>query len=165
MLDLKALGKQIREVRLMKNFSMEEMAEGIAFAHAYGVRVHVTANILAHNYDLEGAREYFKEMKDIKPDALIVADPGMFTLAKEECPDIDIHISTQANNTNYMTYNFWWKMGATRVVSARELSLREIKEIREKIPEEMEIENKKLKADNAKQAARIAELEAMLAVK
>lgn len=124
-----------------KNFTKDDMREGIAFAHERNVKVYVTANILAHNYDLEGAREYFKEMNDIKPDALIVADPGMFTLAKEECPDIDIHISTQANNTNYMTYNFWWKMGATRVVSARELSLREIKEIREKIPEGMEIES------------------------
>ena len=124
-----------------KNFSAEDMKEGIAFAHERGVKVYVTANILAHNYDLEGARQYFRELKEIKPDALIIADPGMFTLAKEECPDIEIHISTQANNTNYMTYLFWHKMGAARVVSARELSLREIKEIRENIPEDLEIES------------------------
>ncbi len=124
-----------------KNFSKEEMAEGIKFAHEHGVRVHVTANILAHNYDLDGAREYFKELNELKPDALIIADPGMFTLAKEECPDIDIHVSTQANNTNYMTYNFWYKQGAKRVVSARELSLKEIKEIRQNIPDDMEIES------------------------
>lgn len=124
-----------------KNFTIEEMAEGIAFAHEHNVKVYVTANILAHNYDLEGARKYFEELKEIKPDALIISDPGMFTIAKEVCPEIDIHISTQANNTNYMTYLFWHKMGATRVVSARELSLREIKEIREHIPEEMEIES------------------------
>ncbi|MDD6811938.1 MAG: U32 family peptidase [Lachnospiraceae bacterium] len=124
-----------------KNFTREEMAQGIAFAHEHGVRVHVTANILAHNYDLDGAREYFKELKEMKPDALIIADPGMFTLAKEICPEIDIHISTQANNTNYMTYLFWYKQGAKRVVSARELSLREIKEIREHIPDELEIES------------------------
>ena len=124
-----------------KNFSKEDMAEGICFAHEHGVKVYVTANILAHNYDLEGAREYFKELKEMKPDALIISDPGMFTIAKEECPEIEIHISTQANNTNYMTYQFWWKQGATRVVSARELSLAEIKEIREHIPEEMEIES------------------------
>lgn len=124
-----------------KNFSKEDMAEGIQFAHAHQVKVYVTANILAHNYDLEGAREYFKELKEMKPDALIISDPGMFTIAKEECPEIDIHISTQANNTNYMTYQFWWKQGATRVVSARELSLAEIKEIRNHIPEEMEIES------------------------
>ncbi len=124
-----------------KNFSMEDMREGIAFAHERGVKVYVTANILAHNYDLEGARNYFKELKEIKPDALIISDPGMFTIAKEECPEIEIHISTQANNTNYMTYLFWHKLGAARVVSARELSLREIKEIRENIPENLEIES------------------------
>ena len=85
-----------------KNFSSEEMKQGIEFAHEYGVRVHVTANILAHNDDLEGAAEYFRELKELKPDALIIADPGMFTLAREICPEIDIHISTQANNTNYI---------------------------------------------------------------
>jgi len=127
-----------------KNFSMEEMAEGIVFAHAHGVKVYVTANILAHNDDLEGAAAYFAELKNMKPeppDALIISDPGMFTIAKEVWPEVEIHISTQANNTNYQTYQFWWKMGAKRVVSARELSLKEIKEIRERIPEEMEIES------------------------
>ncbi len=124
-----------------KNFTSEEMAEGIAYAHAHGVRVHVTANILAHNCDLEGARAYFGELKELKPDALIIADPGMFVLAKEICPEIDIHVSTQANNTNYMTCRFWYEQGAKRVVLARELSLREIKEIRENIPEDMEIES------------------------
>ncbi len=124
-----------------KNFTLAEMAEGIAFAHAHGVRVHVTANILAHNYDLEGAKAYFKELKEMKPDALIIADPGMFMLARQICPEIDIHVSTQANNTNYMTYRFWYEQGARRVVSARELSLTEIREIREKIPEDLEIES------------------------
>ena len=178
-----------------KNFSPEEMAEGIAFAHAYGVRVHVTANILAHNYDLSGAKKYFEELRDLKhiiteqdmiwvneareaiataeesgkviqvsgsrdrlekeyldkwkpgyevtahPDALIVADPGMYSMCREVWPEAEIHISTQANNTNYETYKFWWKMGAKRVVSARELSLREIAEIRDNIPEDMEIES------------------------
>lgn len=124
-----------------KNFTKKEMTEGIAFAHAHGVRVHVTANILAHNDDMEGAAAYFRELKEMKPDALIIADPGMFMLAKEICPEIDIHISTQANNTNYLTYRFWHEQGAKRVVSARELSLREIREIRERIPEELEIES------------------------
>ena len=124
-----------------KNFTPEEMAEGITFAHEHGVRVHVTANILAHNYDLEGARVYFRELKAMKPDALIIADPGMFMLAREICPEIDIHISTQANNTNYMTYRFWYEQGAKRVVSARELSLAEIREIRANIPEDLEIES------------------------
>lgn len=127
-----------------KNFSMEEMAEGIAYAHAHGVKVYVTANILAHNEDLDGAVSYFEELKNLKPDApdaLIISDPGMYMIAKEVCPEIERHISTQANNTNYMTYRFWWEQGAKRVVSARELSLREIKKIRENIPEEMEIES------------------------
>ncbi len=124
-----------------KNFSLEDMKEGIEFAHERGVKVYVTANILAHNYDLEGARQYFRELKEIGPDGLIISDPGMFTIAKEEVPEIELHISTQANNTNYMTYNFWWKQGAKRVVSARELSLNEIRQIRDNIPEEMEIES------------------------
>lgn len=124
-----------------KNFSKEEMKEGIEYAHAHGVKVHVTANILAHNYDLNGAAEYFKELAKLKPDAMIVADPGMVMLAKEYCPGIEIHISTQANNTNYLTFQFWYNQGIRRVVCARELSLREIKEIREHIPEDMEIES------------------------
>ncbi len=124
-----------------KNFSREDMAEGIAFAHAHGVKVYVTANILAHNRDLQGAGEYFRELKELKPDALIIADPGMFWMAKEICPEIDIHISTQANNTNYETFLFWHRLGAKRVVSARELSLEEIGEIRKAIPEELEIES------------------------
>jgi putative protease len=123
-----------------KNFSMEDMKEGIEFAHAHNVRVFVTANILAHNEDLEGVEQYFKELKELKPDALIIADPGVFTIARKICPEIEAHISTQANNTNYLTYNFWHEQGATRVVAARELSLAEIKELRGKIPEELEIE-------------------------
>ena len=123
-----------------KNFSKKDMEEGIKFAHEHGVKVYVTANILAHNGDLEGAREYFRELGEMNPDALIIADPGMFMLAGEECPHIERHISTQANNTNYETYRFWHKLGATRVVSARELSLEEIKEIRANIPDELEIE-------------------------
>ena len=124
-----------------KNFSLEDMKEGIEFAHERGCKVYVTANILAHNYDLDGAREYFQELKQIGPDALIISDPGMFTIAKEVWPEVDIHISTQANNTNYLTYQFWWKQGAKRVVSARELSLMEIRQIRDNIPDEMEIES------------------------
>lgn len=123
-----------------KNFSNEEIKEGIAFAHERNVKVYVTANILAHNYDLPGVRQYFQELKEIKPDALIISDPGVFQIAKEICPEIEIHISTQANNTNYGTYLFWHQLGAKRVVSARELSLKEIRKIREQIPEDMEIE-------------------------
>lgn len=123
-----------------KNFSMEDMAEGIRFAHEHGVKVYVTANILAHNDDLDGARAYFEELKVIEPDALIISDPGMFTIAREVCPEIDIHVSTQANNVNYMTFLFWQRQGATRVVTGRELSLKEIREIRDHIPDSLEIE-------------------------
>jgi len=123
-----------------KNFSLEDMKEGIEFAHKHDVKVYVTSNIIAHNKDLEGVREYFRELKDVKPDAVIIADPAIFTIAKEELGDMELHISTQANNTNYGTYNFWHSLGAKRVVSARELSLEEIKEIRNNIPDDLEIE-------------------------
>ena len=123
-----------------KNFSLEDMKEGIDFAHAHGVRVYVTSNILAHNQDLEGVREYFKELKVIQPDALIISDPGVFDIAREIIPEIDVHISTQANNTNYGTYNFWYRQGARRVVTARELSMEEIADIRKHIPDDLEIE-------------------------
>ena len=123
-----------------KNFSGEDMIEGIAFAHEHGVKVYVTANILAHNRDLEGVRAYFEELKEIKPDALIIADPGVFMLAKEICPEIERHISTQANNTNYLTYQFWYQQGAKRVVSARELYMEELRELRAHIPDDLEIE-------------------------
>ena len=123
-----------------KNFSLEDMKEGIAFAHERGVKVYVTANILAHNSDLKGAEEYFKELKEIGPDALIISDPGMFTIAQRVWPDVEIHISTQANNTNYETFLFWQRMGAKRVVSARELSIHEIRQIRDSIPDDLEIE-------------------------
>ena len=123
-----------------KNFTLEEMAEGVNFAHEHGVKVYVTANILAHNADLEPVKAYFNDLKKVNPDALIIADPAIFTIAKEILPEMELHISTQANNTNYGTYNFWWNLGAKRVVSARELSIKEIKEIREHIPDDMEIE-------------------------
>ncbi len=124
-----------------KNFSMEEIKEGVEYAHEHGVRVFVTVNILAHNDDIEPVKVYLSELNEIKPDALIIADPAIFMIAKEIMNDVELHISTQANNTNYGTYNFWYNLGAKRVVSARELSLREIKEIRNNIPEDMEIES------------------------
>lgn len=123
-----------------KNFSKEDMIEGVKYAHQFGKKVYITANITAHNRDLEGVAEYFEEMKDINPDALIISDPGVFDIAREVIPDMELHISTQANNVNYRTYLFWKRMGAARVVSARELSLKEIGEIRKNIPDDLEIE-------------------------
>ena len=124
-----------------KNFTNEEIRQGVEFAHRRGVRVYVTANILAHNQDLPQVEKYFEELGAIQPDALIISDPGVFSVARRVLPDMDIHISTQANNTNYGTYRFWHALGAKRVVSARELTLTEIREIRDNIPSEMEIES------------------------
>lgn len=123
------------------NFSIDEMKEAAAYAHAKKAKVYVTANIFAHNYDIDGMKTYFEQLKDTGVDAVLVSDPGIFTLAKETMPDMELHISTQANNTNYLTYNFWYKLGAKRVVTARELSLAEIRQIRDHIPDDMEIES------------------------
>lgn len=123
-----------------KNFTIEDIAEGIAYAHQRGKKVFITANIVAHNGDLADAKTYFAKINEVKPDAVIISDPGIFMIAKEMLQGIDFHISTQANNTNYGTYQFWWNLGARRVVSGRELSFEEIKEIRANIPQEMEIE-------------------------
>ena len=122
------------------NFSMHDIEESVSYAHSIGKKVYITANILAHNEDLEDAPDYFRQMQRIRPDALLISDPGLFVLAKKYAPDIPIHISTQANNVNYGTYNFWRELGASRVVAGRELSLAEIAQIRRNIPQDMEIE-------------------------
>ncbi len=123
-----------------RNFSLPEMKEGIEYAHEHGVKVYVTANIYAHDRDMDEAYRYFEELKHLGPDAILISDPGIFMIEREVCPEIPVHISTQANNTNYKTFEFWKKLGAERVVCARELSLAEIKELRHKIPHDMEIE-------------------------
>lgn len=124
-----------------KNFTYDEMKQGIEFAHSHNVKVYVTCNIFAHNQDFEKMADYFRELQQLKADAILVADPGVFALARETIPDMDIHISTQANNTNYHTALFWHKLGAKRIVMARELSLKEIKEISDNIPDDLEIES------------------------
>ncbi len=123
-----------------KNFDLDTMAEGIQFAHDHGAKVYITANIFAHNADFEGMAEYFKAVEKIGADALIISDLGVFSVAKEAVPNMEIHVSTQANNTNYMSAGMWYKLGAKRVVIARELSFGEVKQIRENIPEDMDIE-------------------------
>lgn len=122
------------------NFSPEEMKEGVRFAHERGVKVYVTANILAHNRDLSEAEQYFAELKEMEIDGILISDPGLFLLARKILPEVEIHISTQANNTNYGTFRFWYEQGVKRVVTGRELSLAEIAEIRGQIPADMEIE-------------------------
>ena len=124
-----------------KNFPKEDMIAGISYVHERGKQVYVTVNITAHNGDLDGIAEYMKELEEMAPDGLIISDPGVFMLAKKYAPSIERHISTQANNVNYMDYDFWKEQGATRVVSARELSLAEIKQIRGHIGDGMEIES------------------------
>ena len=123
------------------NFDKETMTEAIGFAHEHGVKVYVTVNIFAHNADIDKAGPYLRELAGIRPDALIISDPGLFMMAKELAPGIDIHVSTQMNSTNYEAFLFWYRLGAKRVVNARELSLAELKEIRSRIPEDMEIES------------------------
>lgn len=123
-----------------KNFNTEQMKEGIEFAHSHGAKVYVTCNIFAHNEDFKHMAEYFKELQELGADALLIADPGVFALARETVPDMDLHVSTQANNTNYHTALFWEKQGAKRIVMARELSMHEIKEISQNIPDDLEIE-------------------------
>lgn len=135
------LGGQIFGLRAAaKNFSFEQLTEGVEYAHERGVKVYVTANIIPHDEDFEGFPEYLKKIEKIGVDAVIVSDLGTFALVQETVPNMEIHISTQANNTNYRTVNFWGKLGASRVVTARELSFEEIKEIRKNIPKDLEIE-------------------------
>ena len=123
-----------------KNFDESQLAEGVAFAHAHGVRVHVTVNIIAHNQHLEGLKEYLLFLQNVGVDALIMADAGMISIAREVVPEMEIHLSTQASATNYATFNFWHKQGVKRIVAAREVSLAEMKQIRENTPESLTIE-------------------------
>ncbi|HAN10300.1 MAG TPA: peptidase U32 [Clostridiales bacterium] len=117
-----------------KNFSMEEIAQAVEFAHARNVRVYVTANVIAHNQDLRYIDKYFLDLEKIGVDALIIADPGIISIARQTVPNMEVHLSTQANSTNYKSMEFWLKQGVKRVVAARELSIREIKEIKAYIP-------------------------------
>lgn len=123
-----------------KNFSIEQIAEGVQFAHERDKKVYVTLNIVPHNKDLVGLEEYLLELNSVNIDAVIVADPGMFMIVKRTLPNMEIHISTQASVTNYETIMFWYNLGARRIVLARELSFEEIKEITSKIPEDLDIE-------------------------
>lgn len=122
------------------NFDAQDMKEGISFAHERGKKVYVTVNIFPHNADLKGLPEYIKFLKDIGTDAVIVSDLGVFSIVREVAPDLEIHISTQANNVNYKSVQMWYKLGAKRIVLARELSLKEIKEIRNNISVNMDLE-------------------------
>ncbi len=123
-----------------KNFSIEEIREGIAFAHDKGAKVYITANIIPHNSDLDKFPEFVKEVADLGADAIIVSDLGAFSIVRSVAPELDVHISTQANNTNYASASMWHSMGAKRVILARDLSFGEIEQIRAKTPDDLEIE-------------------------
>lgn len=135
------IGGQIFGMReKAKNFSFEDMKEGVLFAHARNKKVYITLNIIPHNEDLKDLKEYLEIIKDIGFDAIILSDPGTLMYVKEHAPEMEVHLSTQANNTNAMSAIFWHKQGISRVILARELSLQEIKEIKSEIPETLEIE-------------------------
>lgn len=123
-----------------ENFSLDDMKEGLKYAHDRGKKVYLTANILPHNDDIAEFESFVKEIRPLGFDAVLIADLGLFDMMKELAPEIPIHISTQANNVNYRSAAAWYKLGAKRVVLAREMSFDEIREIREKIPADMEIE-------------------------
>ena len=123
-----------------KNFTEDQMREGIAFAHARGARVHVAVNIIAHNRHFEGLAEHLQGLEALGADAIIVADAGIFEVAREAVPNMEIHLSTQASATNLHTFQFWHRQGARRIVAARELTLAEIRQIREQTPDELVIE-------------------------
>ena len=122
------------------NFTHDEMAEGIEFAHSLGKKVYITANIIPHNRDLKQMEEYFKEIYELGADAVIISDLGAFNICKKVAPKLEIHISTQANNTNFATVQSWYDMGAKRVVLAREMTLDEVREIRDNTTQDCELE-------------------------
>ncbi|MFT9494328.1 peptidase U32 family protein [Anaerosolibacter sp.] len=123
-----------------RNFSFEDMAEGIKFAHERGKKVYVTLNIIPHNEDLQELPGYLQKLNDLGIDALILSDPGTLMYVKQYAPDLEIHLSTQANNTNFMSARFWYEQGIRRIILARELSFQEIKETRDNIPQDLELE-------------------------
>ena len=135
------IGGQIFGMReKAKNFSLEDMKEGVEFAHERGKKVYMTLNIIPHNDDLKHLEAYLQDVKDIGFDAVIVSDPGTLMYIKEFAPELEVHLSTQANNTNYMSAKFWHDQGVSRVILARELSFEEIKDISEKTPDSLELE-------------------------
>ncbi len=123
-----------------KNFSVEEIEEGIRFAHERGKKVYITLNIVPHDEDMKGLEEYITKLYEIKADAVIVSDPGMFSVIRRTVPELPIHLSTQASVTNYETMMFWYNLGVRRIVLARELSFKEIESMSTKLPKDLEIE-------------------------
>ena len=122
------------------NFTIDDLKDGVKFAHERGKKVYITMNIFPHNKDLLDMPQYIRKVESIGIDAIILSDPGVLSLVKETAPDMEIHLSTQANNTNWMSANFWHKQGVKRIVLSRELSFNDINEIRKKTPASLELE-------------------------
>lgn len=122
------------------NFTDAELSEGVNYAHSHGRKVYVTINVFPHNEDLEGLEDYLRNLSALNVDAILVSDSGIIMTAKETVPELEIHLSTQANNVNWKSAMFWYKQGVKRIVLARELSLMEIQSIRDKLPQDCELE-------------------------
>ena len=122
------------------NFTNEQLKEGVEYAHARGRKVYVTLNIIPHDSDIAGIEDYLRELYELKVDAVLVADPGLMTIVKNTVPDLEIHLSTQANCLNYEAAKFWHRAGVSRVVTAREMTYDELKELRRELPDTCEIE-------------------------
>ena len=129
------LGTPDMSLRTKSKFSLEDVKEGIKFAHAHGVRVYLTLNLFTHNKDVPKIDSYIETLKDIQPDGVIIADPGVFTYVQERAPELNLHISTQANVCSWITGDFWKKQGAELVVLAREVTFEELEEIRGRCPD------------------------------
>ncbi len=129
------LGTPDMSLRTKSEFSLEQIQEGIEFAHAHGKRVYLTLNLFSHNKDIPKLKEYVDTIKDLKPDGVIIADPGVFQYVKDNAPNVPLHISTQSNVCSWLSVKFWQDMGAELCVLAREVSFEELTEIREKCPE------------------------------
>ncbi len=133
-------GEEFGLRKASKNFTLDEIDEGVKFAHKRNKKIYVTLNIVPHNEDLIGLEQYVKNLNDVNIDGVIVSDPGVFSIVRRTAPNLPIHLSTQASVTNYETIMFWYNLGVKRIVIARELSLKEIKEIVNKVPKDLEIE-------------------------
>jgi putative protease len=128
------LGTPDLSLRVKSQMSLEQVLEGVAFAHAHGARAYLTLNLFSHNSDVEKLHEYLKVIRQVKPDGLIIADAGVFQFVKTHAPELELHISTQANVCSWLSVQFWESIGAKLIVMAREVSYAELKEIREKCP-------------------------------
>lgn len=122
------------------NFGEDELKEGLEFAHSRGKKVYLTMNIIPHNEDFIGMQQYIRRVSEAGVDAIIFSDPGIFDLLRQEAPDMELHLSTQANNTNWRSAAFWHRQGVKRIILARELSLAEVREIRKNVPQDLELE-------------------------